>query len=230
MATSGTTRINTKIKGLLTTDGFKKYAQSIQREKDRAYKQAIPQAVKETKKELTSKARGSFKVQSKTFAGMFTAKKYDSKKDKLPAVLFFTRSNYFSIFEFGGNIKPKKAKGLFIPFPIDGKSPYQKRNGKKNFKTLLENLKKQGKTFWKKVNGNLILYAIIDKSNSKSLTKYRKSYKTRNSLKQVKSGTPIPMGVMKKSVSIQRRFAFSSIANQTYIPKVINSFESNINL
>ena len=39
----------------------------------------------------------------------------------------------------------------------------------------LENLKKSGKTFWKKVNGNLVLFAVIDKTNSKSLTKYRKN-------------------------------------------------------
>lgn len=224
------TKINTKIKGLLTDDGFKRYAQNFNKEKDRAYKQAIPQAVKETKKEIADKARGSFNVQSKTFAGMFTGKKYDQKKDKLPAVLFYTRSSYFSVFEFGANITPVKKKGLFIPFPIDGKSPYQKRNGKKNFKTMLENLKKSGKTFWKKVNGNLILFAIIDKTNSKSLTKYRKNYKARNNVKQVKSGTPIAIGVLKKGVTIKRRFDFSNISKNIYIPKVIKSFEDNINL
>ena len=126
---------------------------NFNKEKDRAYKQAIPQAVKETKKELADTAKGRFNVQSKTFAGMFTGKQYNQKNDKLPAVLFFTRSHYFSVFEFGANIKPQKSKGLFIPFAIDGKSPYQKRNGRKNFKTMLENLKKSGKTFWKKVNG-----------------------------------------------------------------------------
>lgn len=224
------TKINTKLKGFLTDDGFKRFANAFNKEKDRAYKQAIPQAVKETKKEIADQAKSSFNVQSKTFAGMFTGKKYDQKKDKLPAVLFYTRSSYFSVFEFGANIKPQKKKGLFIPFSVDGKSPYQKRNGKKNFKTMLENLKKSGKTFWKKVNGNLILFAIIDNTNSKSLTKYRKSYKARNNIKRVKAGTPIALGVLKNGVQIQRRFAFSSIAKNIYIPKVIKSFEDNINL
>ena len=224
------TKINTKLKGFLTNDGFKKFADNFNKEKDRAYKQAIPQAVKETKKELADTAKGRFNVQSKTFAGMFTGKQYNQKKDKLPAVLFFTRSHYFSVFEFGANIKPQKAKGLFIPFAIDGKSPYQRRNGRKNFKTMLENLKKSGKTFWKKVNGNLVLFAIIDNTNSKSLTKYRRSYKARNNIKRVKSGTPIALGVLKNNVTIKRRFDFSNISRSIYIPKVIKSFEDNINL
>ena len=74
------------------------------------------------------------------------------------------------------------------------------------------------------------MFAVIDKTNSKSLTKYRRNFKARNNLKQVKSGTAIPIAIMKKSVTIQKRFNFSNIARSKFIPKLIQSFESNLNL
>lgn len=225
-----TTKIKTRTTGIFSKDGFKKYTEKLNKQKLEAYKKAMPDSIKETRNELATRARGVFNVKSRTFNQMFTAKKYDKKQEKMPATLFYTRSNYFSIFEFGGTIAPKKSKGLLIPFTVNGRHPYQGRNGKKNFQKLIKNLQQQGKTFWRKIKGNLILFAVIDRENSKSLTKYRRNFKTRNNLKQVRSGTPIPIAVLKKSVTIKRRFDFSNIARNSFIPKLVNSFEKNLDL
>lgn len=235
MATSNisstrSTRINSRVRGLITDIGFKKYAEQLNKQKIQAYNQGLPDAIKETKKELANKARGVFDVKSKTFNQMFTGKKYNKKTDKLPATLFYTRSNYFSIFETGGTITPKNSKGLLIPFEVNGKHPQSGRNAKKNFKKLIANLQAQGKTFWRKIGSNLILFAVIDKTNSKSLTKYRRNFKTRNNLKQVKSGTAIPIAILKKSITIKKRFNFSDIAKNKFIPNLILGFERNLNL
>lgn len=224
------TRVKAKIDGILSPSGFDKYSKQVKKEVLRAYKFAQPPAIKEMKNYLGDVSKLYFNVKTKNFKNMYTGRKYDKKTDKLPTVLFYTRTHYWNIFETGGNLKPKNAKGLIIPFDVNGSHVYQKRNGKKNFKILLKFLKDNKKSFWKKVNGNLILFAIIDKTNSKQLSKYRKDYKNKRGVKKVTSGTPIPIAILKSKVYIRQRFKYTEITRNKYIPTFLDQFNRNINL
>lgn len=228
-------KIKTTFKGgLFGKGGVERYKERLLKAKTLAYKQSFNEAKLETRKALTQQAKGVFNVKSKTFSQMFTGSKYDQKKDKMPTALFYSRSHYWNIFEQGANIGPKKAKGLFIPFIAQNNRNKDLSKGiagaKTDFFKLLAKLKSQGKTYWKMVNGKLILFAVIDKDNRKGLNKYRRKYAKDNGLKSVKSGTAIPVGVFMKSVKIKRRFNFTIIAKTTFVPKMVKSFNEKIDL
>ena len=218
-------KINAQLKGFNVSQ-VKQFQKRLLSAKKQASKAALKATVKETSTQVANDARGSFNVKSKTFAGQFTGKSYDTIPERMPAVLFYTRSNYFSIFEFGGTIKPKKQSGLFILFV-----EIYKQKKAVRLTQFLANLRQRSDTFWKKgKNGNLILYAVATRENSKSISKFKKSFKQKNNLKQVKSGTAIPIGVLVQSVSIKKRFDFTNIAKNRFTPNFIKNFEDNLDL
>lgn len=224
------TRIKAKIDGILTQKGFEKYSKEVKKEVLRAYKVSMLSSIKDTKNTLGDISKRYFKVKQTNFKNMYTSSKYDKKTGKLPTVLFYTRSSYWNIFETGGDLKPRNAKGLIVPFDVGGTRLYQKRNGKKAFLKLLKTLRDSKKSFWRKVNGNLILFAITDTTNNKTLGKYRKNYKSRNGGKKIQKGSVIPIAILKSKVYIRQRFNYNQIVRNKYIPTFLKDFDKNISL
>lgn len=224
------TRVKAKLDGVLSPKGFDKYSKQVKREILRAYKVAQTPAIKDIKNYMGGISKQFFKVKSKNFKNMYTGAKYDKKQDKLPTTLFYTRTPYWNLFETGGNIKPKNAKGLIVPFEVNGGSPIKKTKGKSTFKALLKFLKDNKKSFWKKVNGNLILFAIVDKESSRKISKYKKDFRARKGLKKVKAGSIIPIAVLKSKIYIRKRFNYTNLVKNKYIPTFLDQFSRNVNL
>lgn len=224
------TRIKAKLDGVLSPKGFEKYSKSVKKEILRAYKASQTPAIKDYKNYMGDISKLFFKVTTKNFKNMYTTKKYDKIQDRLPGVLFFTRTHYWNIFDTGGTIKPKNKKGILVPFPLAGKNVTQTKKGKTGFKELLKYLRDNKKSFWKKVNDNLILFAITDKQSNKQLKKYRKDFKSKTGAKRIKTGTTIPIAILKPRVYIRQRFNFGTYVQGKYIPTVLNEFNRNINL
>lgn len=224
------TRVKARIDGILSPKGFDKYSKEVKKEMLRAYKVSMPPAIKDMKNYLGDISKQFFNIKQKTFKNMYTSSRYDKKTGKLPTVLFYTRSSYWNIFSTGGNLKPKNAKGLIVPLDVGGARLYQRRNGKKAFLKLLKTLRDSKKSFWKKVNGNLILFAITDTTTNRTLGKYRKNYKTRNGVKRIKKGSVIPIAILKSKVYIRQRFKYNELVKNKYIPTFLSQFNRNLSL
>ena len=154
-----TSNVRVRQQSWFTPAGFQKYADNVKKKVRVAYVKAIKDTDKETKKEMRSKASSYFKVSKKTFLNTFSSRIYDSKPTKLPSILFKNKINWFPLHEFGGTINGK----MVIPF--------QNTNGKKvdakRWKALLKTLKQNKQSFWKNINGKVILFALINKNNSR---------------------------------------------------------------
>lgn len=221
MATGGL-NIRSRTSGILSLAGLTQYQTKIKKKVKIAYGLAVKQATKETKVEMKNKASTAFKVKKKTFLNTFSAKIYDSKPDKLASVLFLQKIKWFKLHETGGTINGK----MVLPFEnINGK-----RMTPKKWKALLKSLKQNKQSFWKNINGKLILFAVIDRSNSRSLSGYRQTFKARKSIKKVKAGTAIPIGMMVTTIRLKRRYNFTGIVDSFAPGKIVDHFNNNLNL
>lgn len=217
-----TSNVRVRQNAWFTPAGFQKYSDSIKKKVRVAYTKAIKDTNIETKKEMKSKASSYFKVSKKTFLNTFSSKIYDTKPNKLPSILFRNKINWFPLHEFGGVINGK----MVIPF--------QNTNGKKvdakRWKALLKTLKQNKQSFWKNINGKVILFALINKSNSRLMSGYRQSFKARNNVKRVTAGTAIPIGMMVDKIRLKRRYPFHDIVTNFAPKKIISNFNANLDL
>lgn len=208
--------------GILSPGGILNYTNNFRKKVRMAYSQAVKETTKETKTEMKNKASTAFKVKKRTFLNTFSAKIYDSKPDKLPSVLFLQKIKWFKLHETGGTINGK----MVLPFEnINGK-----RMGPKKWKSLLKSLRQNKQSFWKTINGKMILFAVIDRNNSRSLSGYRQTFKARKSIKRVTAGTAIPIGMMVSTIRLKRRYNFTGIVEGFAPAKIIQKFNQNINL
>ena len=221
MATGGLS-IKSRVTGILSDKGILNYTNNIKKKVKIAYGKAVTEATKETKTEMKNKASVAFKVKKRTFLNTFSAKIYNTKPDKLASVLFLQKIKWFKIHETGGSINGK----MVLPFEnINGK-----RMTPKKWKALLKSLQQNKQSFWKNINGKLILFAVIDRANSRSLSGYRQTFKARKNIKRVTAGTAIPIGMMVTTVRLKRRYDFKRIVESFAPSKIVQSFEKNIDL
>lgn len=214
-------KIKTKVSGILNVKGVNKYGENINKKIRDSFLLSVKQTVKDTKEEMKKNAQNIFNVKKKAFLNTFTAKIYNQKKDKLPSILFYQKINWFKIHETGGVITGK----MVVPFDNGSK-----KLGQKKWKELLASLKRNKQSFFKNINGKVILFAISNRNNSRNLNTYKKNFKTLKSINRLKSGTAIPIGVMVSTIRMKRKYNFTKIVANFSKNKLIDNFNNLINL
>lgn len=181
-------------------DNFESFRLNFESELKKYSSEAVKSTSVEVKRFMKDKARSKFKVKKNTFLNTFSSHIYNTNPKKLDAVMFYNKIEWFPIFDSGGKI----TKRVIIPFPT------AKRIKRATFKKITDNLKENNSSFFKKVNGQLILFAKTEKSNTKVLSAFRKQYRTNNNIKSIKKGTIIPIGIVLNSVTLKKKFNFNS--------------------
>lgn len=228
-------KIKARITGTFSKSGFSDYQKKLLIEKRRALEAAQPEAVKRTKQVLGNVGLSTFKVKSKSFRNIFASRSFNQKPDKLPSVLFYTRSHYFGIFETGGKITPAGKKGLLIPLVNltnrkSNKAVPGALGGKDKFFQQVEELRKKKLTFWKRSNGKLLLFVKTGADTKTGFSKFKKQYRENNNIKRLKTGTAIPIAYLAQSVTIKKMFAFKEITKNEYLPNLSKAFEKKLKL
>lgn len=210
---------------VLNAKDAKRFVNKFEKDKGDTYLSAIQVSSKKVNNEIGNDAITVFKPRNKSFSKLFSNHIYNNNKDKAPGILFFVKKlNYFHLFEFGGSIEGK-GKGLLVPLHKQGYGPYKQKNGRNKFKEMVNNFKSMKKIFWKKINGNVMMFVKYDKDTKKTIDSYRKKIQFRDKSKAVTkeekrikrknnrldkiTNQMFPLAILKKSVYIKKRFDYS---------------------
>jgi len=132
---------------------------------------------------------------------------------------------WFSIHETGGTINGKMVVPLYAH-----RSSASGRIGMKKWKALLKQLKQNNQSFFKKVKGNILLFAISNKSNNSKIRSFSKGYRTHKGIKRIKGGTAVPIGIVLNKIRIKRRFDFSNKIKEKGEVLLARNYENNLDL
>jgi len=167
-----------------------------------ARRQAIHQAVargmqsggRAVRDAARAQMRTAFHVKRNSFVASMRAKLFDTKPDRLPALLIGSKIPWLGLHEKGGTV----SGNLLIPL-LPG------RIGPKRFKAVVDGLMRTGNAFFIQKNSRVLLMAENIKENSTQLTRFKRAERGRTGAKQIKRGQEVPIAVLVKSVSLKRR-------------------------
>jgi hypothetical protein len=144
-------------------------------------------------------------------------KVYAFKPDRLPALYIGSKVPWLGMHEEGGTVRGP----LLIPLN------QPRRIGRKAFRRIVDDLMRSGNAFFKKVNGKTLLFAENIKENSRSLSRFRKSYRAGTGAKRVKRGTELPIAVLVPSVRIRPRLGMER-AVKNHLPRIVAAVERRL--
>ena len=205
-----------KLSGLFEESKRKAWEKDYKEKIYKAVKKGMEQSVAELKQEIRNDAAKHLKIKKKSFLGTLTGKVYSSKKDAMPDLHMFAKSEIMQAHEDGANIKGP----LLIPL-LEGK-----RIGTKRFKKIIQNLIDNGNAYFLKRNGYTVVMAENIKENSRDLSKFRKAERTRTGANSIKKGTEIPIAIIVNSVKLKKRVNLVNIT-QKNIGKITKNIENS---
>lgn len=215
-------KITSSTSGILIESNAKGYINGQETKVKQAYGKAVKETSDQTKAYTRAVAKKYLNIKSKGFPFTFTSNVYDSDKDRYSSVLFYNRLSFFKLLANGGTIN----KLGVVPFANFN----AKRIGNKTWKLFLKDLQRSKRGFFKKVNGNLILFAKVDKTNTKILRDARSSYKQRYQTKRIKKDTAIPIGYVSTRRYISKKMDYDAIVKADASKRIISNFNRLIKL
>lgn len=180
--------------GFLASDGDKKFKENTDKEVKKAFHKAMDKTVIVVKKEAENLIKSKFPGSKSSFIKTWKVKRFNTYK-KFETALIYNKVPWFSIYENGGTINGK----LVIPLS-NGKT-----NNKK-WKEKLKSLKNSGNSFFKKINGNVLLFEITGKGKAQ------------------------PIGIIVNRVNIKKRYDFSKRLKEVSEKTLVKEFEKNIDI
>lgn len=220
-----TFRVKQRGVGFLGVGGGDRFKDKVNKANLRAFKKSMDETLKELKPYAKSLNSSKFPGSKKTFENTWKVKRYNNKKDKFETALIYNKVPWFSIHETGGTINGKMVVPLYAH-----RSSASGRIGMKKWKALLKQLKQNNQSFFKKVKGNILLFAISNKSISGKIRSFSKSYKANKGIKRIKGGTAVPIGIVLKKITIKKRFDFSDKIKEKGENLLVRKYESNLDL
>lgn len=161
-------------------------------------KQGFREAGPKMREIMHRQVSGALKIKRQSFLKTYRVRHFDSKPDRLPAMLVGSSQKLAAVQETGGVIR---ANGKLLLIPVGGL-----RVGQKAFARNVTQLLRSGNAFFKKMpNGNLILFAENNAENSGALRRFKRSEKQLTGKKSIKRGAEIPIAIAVKSVTLRKR-------------------------
>ncbi len=190
--------INLTTTGLLKPGSLPPFMAAKQSLARKAVRDGFRAAAPEIVTAVRNNVQQALKIKRMALLKSYVARHFDSKPDRMPAMMIGSTQRIAAIHEFSGTITPK---GKLLLIPIGGL-----RVGAKAFKRYVAQLIASGNAFFKKQpNGNLILFAENIKENDTALRRFKRNDRALKGKKSHKRGAEIPIAVAVKSVRLQRR-------------------------
>jgi hypothetical protein len=179
---------------------------------------------------LQAEMKSVFKVKQERFLRTWTI-----STNELPGTIVIrNKAKGFSLHAMGGSIGPRSGSALLIPINTVGGS----RIGTKKFYKLVDWLRQNKLTFIK--NGILWVKPLMNTSRRGGVgigTRVSKKFRSKfqGSLKRP-SGFEIklnehgmtPIAVLRRSITIRKRFDMPALTRQALVPIVLNSIEAEL--
>ena len=178
---------------------------------------AVAQGLKaggaEVRDAARARMRSAFKVARAGFVNSMQAKVIDKKPDRLPDLLIGSRIPWLGLHEAGGTV----SGNMLIPL-------LPNRMGPKKFAKVVDALMRSGNAFFIKKGGKVILMAENIQDNATQLSRFKKAERGRTGAKKIKRGQEVPIAVLVKRVSLQRRLGLVD-AVQGSLPRLAQEIE-----
>lgn len=154
----------TRFTNVLNPNNINSFEKKLNDEFIRAYNKSAKKVANEDKDEVRGLVPSKFKVKKAGFKNAFGYKFFERKTNETGSFLFYNKTDYYDIHNFGGVISKKR----LVPA-----SNNIKRVTRKAFDKQIKDLFAKGNYFWKKKGNNTLLFAILEK-NGKVQQTYKK--------------------------------------------------------
>lgn len=218
-------RIKQRALGFLGVGGGDRFKDRVNKASLKAFKKSMDDTLKVLKPFAKNLNSSKFPGSKKTFENTWKVKRYNNDKKRFETALIYNKVPWFSIHETGGIINGKMVVPLYTH-----RTTASGRIGMKKWKALLKQLKSNNQSFFKKVNGNILLFAISNKSNNSKIRSFSKGYRTHKGIKRIKGGTAVPIGIVLNKIRIKRRFDFSNKIKEKGEVLLARNYENNLDL
>ncbi len=205
--------------GLLDPSRLNAWTSATQKRIHKAVATGMKEGGKVVAGAVRDKIRSSFKVKKASFTNSLTAKVYDSKPNRLPALKIGSKIPWLGIHARGGSISGK----MLIPLTGEGK-----RLGPKAFKRAIDGLIRSGNAFFIKKGGQVILMAENLRENAAQLRRFKSAERQRTGVKRLQRGHEIPIAALVTRVTLKRRFDLSGNVRQN-LPALANAIQKQLN-
>ena len=179
---------------------------------------------------LQAGLKTAFKVKDERFLRTWTI----STNEKPGTIIIRNKAKGFSLHAMGGTIGPRSSSALLIPINTRGGS----RIGTKKFYKLVDWLRKEKLTFIK--NGILFVKPLMNTSrrggvaigtrvSKRFRAKFQGSFKRPSGFEiKLNEHGMTPIAVIKRGITVRKRFDMEALARKTLVPIVINSIGAEL--
>ena len=190
--------INLTATGILKADGLQSFVLDrqgdVRNRVQAGFRAAAPSIVERVRQNVGS----ALKLRRTSFVKTYKVRHFDSRPDRMPAMLIGSTQKVAAIQESGGTVKPK---GSLLLIPIGGL-----RVGSKTFKRKVAQLIASGNAFFKKMsNGTVILFAENIRENDSALRGFKRANRKLTGKKSTKRGVEVPIAVGVKSATLRKK-------------------------
>lgn len=201
-----------KLTGLFEDSKMSSYIKKKQEEFINKTSSTVKRKTSNIKKDVKEHIKQS--LNSKVYQNTFKDYVYDKDKNKIPSAVIYSKTNFANTHEFGMTINAKN-KGFLIPFLGNKK---RNKNFFKNFKDMIDKLKKEDKLVFIRRGKSIILFAKNTNIKGKQINRFKQNQRLRTGAKQIKKDELIPIAVyVKKSIYIKKRTDFISLSKNKWM-------------
>ena len=210
-------KVTISTSGLFKKGEFSAWKRALWQAERAKVAEGMQDAVKPLVAEVRANIGRAFKLSGAKLPRSVRGKVYASKYDRLPALYIGSKVPWLGIHEEGGTVRGP----LLIPLN------QPRRIGRKAFRRIVDDLMRAGNAYFKKVNGKTLLFAENIKDNSRSLSRFRKSFRASTGAKRVKRGTELPIAVLVPSVRILPRLGMERTI-RNHLDRIVMSVERRL--